>query len=170
MYFSLTSTSLRFVSGFYSFFRCQQLVSDWFSALRNSSQDLGVYFEKLRENLNFKTTTWIKFGLNLNKNSHMRLNLHLNCEFLKYYFKKRCLGSPCYLMVVSGGSSSSGGLNKDTRRCFLRCLQVSNSSSLLFNIVFGLAVRITSFSVRHRSHARPPLENGWPLALIDQST
>jgi len=34
------------------------------------------------------------------------------------------------LTVVSGGSSSSGGLNKDTRRCFLRCLQVFNSSSL----------------------------------------
>ena len=99
----------------------------------------------------------------------MSLNLHLNWKFLKY-FLKRCLGSPCYLMVVSGGSSSSGGLNKDTRRCFLRCLQVSNSSSLLFNIEFWSAVRITSFSVRHRSHARPPLENGWPLALMDQST
>ena len=46
MYFSFTRTTLRFVSGFYSFFRCQELVSDWFSALRNSSQDLVVYFEK----------------------------------------------------------------------------------------------------------------------------
>ena len=44
-------------------------------------------------------------------------------------------------MVVSGGSSSSGGLNKDTRRCFLRCLQVSNSSSLLFNIEFWSAAK-----------------------------
>ena len=33
-----------FVSGFYSFIRCQ-LVFNWFSALRNSSQNLGVYFE-----------------------------------------------------------------------------------------------------------------------------
>ena len=82
----------------------------------------------------------------------MSLNLHLNWKFLKY-FLKRCLGSPCYLMVVSGGSSSSGSLNKDTRRCFLHCLQVSSSSSLLFNIKFWSAVRITSFSVRHRSHA-----------------
>ena len=31
--FSFTRTTLRFVSGFYSFIRCQ-LVSDWFSALR----------------------------------------------------------------------------------------------------------------------------------------
>ena len=44
VYFSFTRTTLRFVSGFYSFIRCQ-LVLDWFSALRNSSQDLGVYFE-----------------------------------------------------------------------------------------------------------------------------
>ena len=66
MYFSFTRTTLRFVSGFYSFIRCQ-LVLDWFSALRISSQDLGVYFENGRENLNFKTTTWIKFGLNLKK-------------------------------------------------------------------------------------------------------
>jgi hypothetical protein len=85
-------------------------------------------------------------------------------------FFKKCLGSPCYLMVVSGGSLSLGGLNKDTRRCFLLCLQVSSSSSLLFNIELWSAVRITSFSVRHRSHDRPPLENGWPLALIDQFT
>ena len=85
-------------------------------------------------------------------------------------FLKKCLGSPCYLMVVSGGSLSLGGLNKDTRRCFLLCLQVSISSSLLFNIEFWSAVRITSFSVRHRSHDRPPLENGCPLALIDQFT
>ena len=46
IYFSFTRTTLRFVFGFYSFFRCQQLVFDWFSALRNSSQDLGIYFER----------------------------------------------------------------------------------------------------------------------------
>ena len=72
--------------------------------------------------------------------------------------------------MVSGGSFFLGGLNKDTRRCFLWCLQVSSSSSLLFNIEFWSAVRITSFSVRHRSHVQLPLENGWPLALIDQFT
>ena len=71
---------------------------------------------------------------------------------------------------MSGGSFFLGGLNKDTRRCFLRCLQVSSSSSLLFNIEFWSAIRIASFSLRHRSHARPPLENAWPLALIDQLT
>ena len=68
------------------------------------------------------------------------------------------LDSPCYLTVVSGGFFF---LNKDTRRCFLWCLQVSSSSSLLFNIEFWSAVRIMSCSVR------PPLENACPLALID---
>ena len=34
--------------------------------------------------------------------------------------------------MVSGGLFIS---NKDTRRCFLRCLQVSSSSSLLFSIM-----------------------------------
>ena len=53
--------------------------------------------------------------------------------------------------MVSGGSFLLGGSNKDTRRCFLRCLQASNSSSLLFSIEFWSAVRIVSFSVRHRS-------------------
>ena len=71
---------------------------------------------------------------------------------------------------MSGGSLSLGGLNKDIRRCFLWCLQVFSSLSLLFNIVFWSAVRIMCFSVRHKSHDRPPLENGWPLALIDQFT
>ena len=39
----------------------------------------------------------------------------------------------------------------ETRRCFRLCLQVSSSSSLLFSIVWGFSVRITSFSVKHRS-------------------
>ena len=39
-----------------------------------------VFTLKGRENLNFKTITWIKFGLNL------RLNLHLNWKF--YLLKK----------------------------------------------------------------------------------
>ena len=81
--------------------------------------------------------------------SHLR-------PWLKYL--KKCFGSPCYLTVVSGGSFFLGG-NSDTRRCFLRCLQDSSNSSLLFNIVLWSAVRIISFSVRHRSHALPPLEN-----------
>ena len=55
-------------------------------------------------------------------------------------------------MVISGGFFL---LTKDTRRCFLRCLQVSSN---LYLLVFWSAVRITSFSVRHRSHARTPLE------------
>ena len=123
-----------------------------------------VFTLKGRENLNFKITTWIKFGLNLKLELTYEIEFAFKLEIFEEFFKKRWLDSPCYLTVVSGGSSSSGGLNKDTRRCFLRCLQVSNSSSLLFNIEFWSAVRITSFSVRHRSHARPPLENGWPLA------
>ena len=82
-------------------------------------------------------------------------------------FLKKCLGTPRYLIVVSGGFSF---LNKDIRRCFLRCLQVSSNSSLLFNIVFWSAVRITSFSVRHKTHARPPLEKACPLVLIDHFT
>ena len=82
-------------------------------------------------------------------------------RFLKYLWKY--LGSPCYLIVVSGGSFLLGGLNKDTRRCFLQCLQASSILSLLFNIELWSAVRITSFSVMHRLHEQPPLENGWLL-------
>ena len=43
---------------------------------------------------------------------------------------------PDHLIAVSGGSFLLGGSNKDTRRCFLWCLQASNSSSLLFSIEF----------------------------------
>jgi hypothetical protein len=105
----------------------------------------------------------IKFW-DLKLNWDMKLNLSLIWDdfFGSFFFK--CLGSPCYLMVVSGGSFFSGGCHKDTSRCFLWCLQV------LFNIEFLLAVIFTSFSVRRRLHARPPLENAWPLALIDQFT
>jgi hypothetical protein len=96
----------------------------------------------------------------------LKFELKFGIEFwfklkgFKKCFLRKCLGSPSYLMVVSGGSLSLGVSNRDTRRCFLWCLQVSSSSSLLFNIEFWSAVRITSFSVRHRSHVRPPLENG----------
>ena len=58
----------------------------------------------------------------------------------------------------------------ETSRCFRRCLQVSSSSSLLFSIVWGFAVRITSFSVKHRSQDWLPLENAWPRAFIDHTT
>ena len=98
----------------------------------------------------------MKIGLKFRYEVELEFNLEY---FLKCFFLKRCLGSPCYLMVVSGGSFFLSGLNKDTRRCFLWCLQVSSSSSLLFNIEFWSAVRTTSFSVRDRSHEWPPLEN-----------
>ena len=91
------------------------------------------------------------FGIEIEFELNLKLNLSLS--LIWKVFKKKCLGSPCYLMLVSGGSFFLGGLNKDIRRCFLRCLQVSSSSSLLFNVEFWSAVRITSFSVRHRSHA-----------------
>ena len=43
MYFSFTRTALRFVSGFYSFIRCQ-LVFNWFSALSIDSLFLNFDF------------------------------------------------------------------------------------------------------------------------------
>ena len=70
---------------------------------------------------------WVKF----------ELNLKVFEVFLKEY-----LGSPCYLIAVSGDLFL---LNKDTRKFFLWCLQVSSNSSLLFNIVFWSAIRIMSF-------------------------
>ena len=53
------------------------------------------------------------------------------------------------------------GLKKNTRRCFLWCLLAFIISSPLFKIEFWSTIRITSFSVRHRSHARPSLENAF---------
>jgi hypothetical protein len=116
----------------------------------------GGKFKNLKFGLKFgyEVEFGLKFGYEFEFEFEFKLKGLLKC------FKKKCLGSPCYLMVVSGGSLSLGGLNRDTRRCFLWCLQVSSSSSLLFNIEFWSALRITSFSVRHRSHVRPPLENG----------
>ena len=58
----------------------------------------------------------------------------------------------------------------ETSKCFRRCLQVSSSSSLLFSIVWGFSVRITSFSVKHKSQDWLPLENAWPRAFIDHTT
>ena len=92
-----------------------------------------------------------------------RFKFELKFGFRLKCFLQKCLGSPCYLIVVSGGSFLLGGLNKDTRRCFLQCLQASSILSLLFNIELWSAVRITSFSVMHRLHEQPPLENGWLL-------
>ena len=71
--------------------------------------------------------------------SRIEIDLELNLK-VSEVFKKNRFGPPCYL---------SGFLF--LRRCFLWCLQVSSNSSLLFNIVFWSAVRIMSFSVRHRS-------------------
>ena len=103
----------------------------------------------LNLDLNLESVAEFKFGFEFG------LKLNLNWDF-EVFFKTNV----DYLIVVSGGSSSLGGLIKETRRCFLRCLHASNSSSLLFSIEIGSAIRIVSFSVRHRSHARPPLENG----------
>ena len=137
--------TLRFVSGFH-LHRMSTDAQHWEIQFKT-----WMFTFKGQENLNLKFNLdyiWTKF------------------EGFEVFLKKMLR----YLMVVSGGSFLLGGLNKDTRRCFLRCLQVSSSSSLLLNIEFWLVVRITSFSVRYRSHERPPLENGWPLALMNQFT
>ena len=47
--YSFTRTTLWFVSGF-TFIRCQ-LVFDWFSTLRNSSQGFEVIYKRMFENL-----------------------------------------------------------------------------------------------------------------------
>ena len=65
---------------------------------------------------------WVKFGL--------------NWKVFEAFFIN-CLGTPCYLIVVSGGFFF---LNRDTRRCFLQCLQVSSSSSLLIEFWSGLSI------------------------------
>ena len=89
------------------------------------------------------------------------------------FFEKRGLRLPLY-NSISGAyychPLSIVSCFVETRRCFRRCLQVSSSSSLLFSIVWGFSVSITSFSVKHRSQDWLPLENAWPCALIDQTT
>ena len=42
--------------------------------------------------------------------------------------------------------------------------------SRLFSVDFGSAIKIVSFSVRHKSHSFPPLDKGCALAFIDQVT
>ena len=69
----------------------------------------------------------------------------------------------CYPLSIAGWFS-------ETRRCFLRCLQVSSSSSLLFSIVCWFSVSIVSFSVKQRSQDLLPLENACPRAFIDHFT
>ena len=78
----------------------------------------------------FQFRTEVENKLNLG----LEIEFGLNLKVSEVFFKKNCFGSPRYLTVVSGGSFFLGG-NKDTRRCFLRCLQDSSNSSLLFNIV-----------------------------------
>ena len=131
--FSFRKRSLRFVSNIH------HAIIRWVVV---NCEEFGCLLGRGREIWNW---IWVEFGI--------------NGRFMKYFFKN-CLGTPCYLIVVSGGFFF---LNKDTRRCFLECLHVSSSSSLLFDIEFWSTVRIKSFSVRHRSHARPPLENACPL-------
>jgi len=63
--------------------------------------------------------------------SRVEIEFGLNLKVSEVFFKKNCFGSPCYLTVASGGSFFLGG-NKDTRRCFLLCLQDSSNSSHLF--------------------------------------
>ena len=43
-------------------------------------------------------------------------------------------------------------------------------SSRLFSVDFGSAIKIVSFSVKHKSHSFPPLDKGCALAFIDQVT
>ena len=86
----------------------------------------------LNLDLNLESVAGFKFGFKFG------LNLNLNWKVsLKCFFQKNDKVPLDYLIVVSGGSFLlEGGSNKDTRRCFLWCLQASTSSSLLFSIEF----------------------------------
>ena len=83
---------------------------------------------------------------------------NVGSEVFKKLFR---FNSPCYLSTISG--ECLFGI-KDKRRCFLRCLQVSSNSSLLFNIELCSAVRIMSFSMSHKSHA--PTWKCMPLCFL----
>ena len=78
-----------------------QLVFDWFSTLRNSSQGFEVIYKRMFENLlNLK----LKFGY--------EIEFAFNLEgFLKCFLKK-CLGSACYFMVCQGVLFLEGLKNK----------------------------------------------------------
>ena len=64
----------------------------------------------------------LKLGLKFRYEVEFEFNLK---DFLKCFLKN-------VKVVVSGGSFFLVGPNKDIRRCFLWCPQVSSSSSLLF--------------------------------------
>ena len=98
--FSFRKRSLRFVSNIH------HAIIRWVVV---NCEEFGCLLGRGREIWNW---IWVEFGI--------------NGRFMKYFFKN-CLGTPCYLIVVSGGFFF---LNKDTRRCFLRCLQVSSNSQL----------------------------------------
>ena len=55
-------------------------MTDWFSALRNSSQDLGVYFEKGGK-------IWIKFELSLKKLTY-EVEFAFKLEIFEVFLKK----------------------------------------------------------------------------------
>ena len=78
-----------------------------------------VYFEKGRT-IWIWSLIWIKFWL--------------NWKVLNYFVFLNAWVPPVTL-VVSGGSFF---LSRDTRRCFLRCLQVSSNSSLNSSILFSI--------------------------------
>ena len=71
--------------------------------------------------------------------------------------------------VPSAEIHSQGGLTSASVN-FLLCLHFWRISSLLFSISFGSPFVMTNFSVRQRSHWRPPEEKTWPLAFMDHFT
>ena len=80
--------------------------------LYSKSRDLTHFLDRYNNVNKIWDWIWVKFGLNLK---------------VFEVFLQKYLGSPCYLIVVSGGFFL---LNKDTRRCFLWCLQVSTVSTV----------------------------------------
>ena len=87
-------------------------------------------------------------------------------NFVRFCFQKKC-GKVWIFLKKSLSSPSAQGGFCEMSRCFLQCLQVSSNSSCLFNIECWLSLKITSFSVIHKSQAFPTLLNAWPLELID---
>ena len=58
---------------------------------------------------------------------------------------------------------------KELRRNFLLWGHLAKISFLWLRLVFGSASRMATFSLKHKSHWRLPLENAWALALMDHS-
>ena len=73
----------------FTFIRCR-LVFDWFSALRNSEIQVKtwVFSLKGRENLNFKSLTWIKFGLNLKLDPKYKFEFVFKLEIFEVFFNE----------------------------------------------------------------------------------